>query len=315
MALTPNSFSIILLFILPIFLIMEASAGENFISAATTSNEDQIVPFNQLIEHSFNKNYKGYNELAKAHNVGSYLGKNASFLNSEHPFLNSHNLIHQVFLASKTISPNTVVSTDAYTKYEVAYLSKNQLTMPEVLELLNKFHAPIIYLNLDKNWVIACTDFPTLLEPLLLTSNNQFVLNNYSQNLDIFPKTSTGLQTMRLGDISVFNKLTLDVGVSAEFKTSHNIINPLEVNTVFDNKFKKAPFTDHQLLDFNKRIIYHRTANNSIVQAYDLNNFKFDNITLTEKFKLGRNIATQRPFQATLQFNSVSSALNKFLKR
>jgi len=145
-----NFFNLFLV-ILPIFFITEASAGENFISADTVENKNQVVPFNQLIEHSFNKNYKGYNELAKNHNVGFYLGKNASSLNSEYPLLNSHNLIHQVFLASKVSSPNSVVSTNTYTKYEVAYLNKNQITPLEVLELLHKFHAPIIYLDLKKN--------------------------------------------------------------------------------------------------------------------------------------------------------------------
>jgi hypothetical protein len=145
------SFFNIFLVILPIFFITEASAGENFISADTVENENQVVPFNQLIEHSFNKNYKGYNELAKAHNVGFYLGKNASSLNSEYPLLNSFNLIHQVFLASKLNSSNTVVSTDAFTKYEVAYFSKNQLKKREVIALLNEFHAPIVYLDFKNN--------------------------------------------------------------------------------------------------------------------------------------------------------------------
>lgn len=307
-----NFFKLFLV-ILPIFLINEASAGENFISADTSEN--QVIPFNQLIEHIFNEDYKSYNELAKSYNIGSYLGKNASSLNSQYPLLNSYNLIHQVFLASNIDSSNLIVSTDSYTKYEVAYLSKNQLSRNEVLELLHKFRAPIIYLDKDNIWVLAPTDSSTNWEPRPLTANNQFVLNNFSKNLAIFPKASSNLQTMRLGDSTIFNKLTLQVDSSTEFKTSHKSLDFSKLDFVFEDKFKNSPLVNHQLFDFNKRVIHHRSEVNSSVQSYDLNNFHVSDIILTERFKSGRNIATQRLIQSNLQFNTVSSALNKLLKR
>jgi hypothetical protein len=152
------------------------------------------------------------------------------------------------------------------------------------------------------------------MEHYLLTADNQFVLNNYSQNLVLFPKASTDLQVIRLGDSTVFNKITLKVDSLTEFKTSNKVINFSKIDSIFDDKFKKSPLLNHQLLDFNKRILYHRGLGDSFVKYYDLTNFHADNFSLTEKFKLGRNISTQRPGQSTLQFNSVTSALSNFFK-
>lgn len=115
-----------------VFSISTASAGTGTDVIIAASANTKIVPFSQLIEYSLSQNFQEYNALAKAYNVGAFLGTNAGSFNLQHPELNSYSLLHQCLQASQTNSTEVVVSINAFIKPEVTYLSRNPLTEAEV---------------------------------------------------------------------------------------------------------------------------------------------------------------------------------------
>jgi hypothetical protein len=121
-----------------IFFNISAYADDTIIISSDTP-ENKIIPFSQFVEPSLTKNVSQYNELAKPHNLSTIVGKNAGTLDQ------SYSLLHQIVAASRLDSVNiAVVSTDAYIKHEVVYISEISLTKTELTNYLIKLKTPII---------------------------------------------------------------------------------------------------------------------------------------------------------------------------
>jgi len=294
-----------------IFLNTSAYADDTIIISSDTP-ENKIIPFSQFVEPSLSKDISQYTELATAHNLSTIVGKNAGTLDQ------SYSLLHQIVAASRLDSSNSniaVVSTDAFIKYEVVYISEVPLTQTELTNYLIKLKTPIIWKTHGSTWIMSDLQ-SNRISDRELKAYSSTILNNFLHDADFFPKSNAGtfLRALRLGDMIAFESNTFNVLHSTEFKSSQSAVDVNNVNSAFGKRFFKSTLVDNQLFDSINKKFYYKSCGDFNAKLLEINNSTIDDKALTEKFKLGRKLATNIQYQSTLKFNIVSYTLNNFLK-
>lgn len=138
---------------------------------------------------------------------------------------------------------------------------------------------------------MACTNLPKS-EPIEFRDNAQFVLTNYSHDLRFSPKSGTNLQVIRLGDFTVFDS-NLQVTYNTEFKSTYKLVDPSKIDDLFAEKFSKSPLVNQQLIDINAKKGYTKIFGDSSIKVHDLEKLHLNDYDSTNKFKLGRHLATK----------------------
>ena len=101
---------------------------------------------------------------------------------------------------------------------------------------------------------------------------------------------------MRLGDFIAFDTNNLNIVYSVEFKSSLRVIDPINVDLTFGKKF------------------YYKFFGEPPAKLIDINNLTINDKDLTEKFKLGRELATNIQNHSTFKHNTISYTLKNLFK-